>query len=137
MKPRKKALFLYTELAGYFLACVRELNKDMEVHIVRWEVNAEAPFAFEFDPDWKIYERNQYITKELIDLSEQIQPDVIICSGWIDEGYTSVAKHWMAKVPTVLSLDNHYTGSLRQRVGRFDLYGQSPIDGHLLGDRWF
>jgi hypothetical protein len=31
----KKILFLYTELAGYFEACIRELNtKDVEIHIV-------------------------------------------------------------------------------------------------------
>ena len=73
MNKRKKVLFLYTELASYFLACVKELSKDMDVAIVRWEVNPEAPFVFDFDPEWKIYERNEYISKELIELSPRIR----------------------------------------------------------------
>jgi glycosyltransferase involved in cell wall biosynthesis len=36
----------------------------------------------------------------------------------VDEGYNAVAKHWKDKKPTLLSLDNHYTGSIRQQIGR-------------------
>lgn len=115
-KPR--ILFLYTEIAHYFIACVKELHKSADIAIIRWAVNDEAPFAFEFHPEWQVFERNQFVSKELISFSEEFEPDIIISSGWIDEGYNSVAKHWMGKVPTILSLDNHYTGSIRQQIGR-------------------
>lgn len=118
MKNRPRILFLYTEIAQYFIACVKELHKSADIAIVRWAVNDEAPFTFEFHPEWQVFERNQFITKELIEFTEEFQPDVIVCSGWVDEGYNAVAKHWKDKKPTLLSLDNHYTGSIRQQIGR-------------------
>ena len=118
MSKRPRILFLYTEIANYFLACIKELHKSADISIVRWAVNKEAPFTFEFHPEWQVFERNQFITKELIAFSEEFDPDIIVCSGWIDEGYNAVAKHWKNKVPTVISVDNHYTGSIRQQIGR-------------------
>ena len=57
-----RIVFLYTELAGYFLACINELTKrdDVEVHIFRWPVNKEAPFNFNFNNKVKIYNRNDF-----------------------------------------------------------------------------
>lgn len=118
MKRKPRILFLYTEIAHYFLACVKELHNSADIAIIRWAVNDEAPFTFEFHPEWQVFERNQFVSKELISFSEEFEPDIIISSGWIDEGYNTVAKHWMGKVPTLLSLDNHYTGSIRQQIGR-------------------
>jgi len=118
MRNRPRILFLYTEIAHYFIACIKELHKEADIAIVRWAVNDEAPFTFEFHPEWQVFERNQFITKELLRFSEEFQPDVIVCSGWVDEGYNAVAKHWKGRKPTLLSLDNHYTGSIRQQIGR-------------------
>ena len=47
MSPKPKIVFLYSEVAGYFLACAKELANSAEVLIVRWPVNSEAPFQFE------------------------------------------------------------------------------------------
>ena len=55
-----KFLFLYTEIADYFLACCEELSKHGEVHVVRWPVNKEAPFQFQNQQNIKIYNRNDY-----------------------------------------------------------------------------
>src|SRR5688572_27242054 len=55
-----KIVFLYTELAGYFLACVEALSKNAEVMIVRWPVNKEAPFQFSTPGSVKIYNRNEW-----------------------------------------------------------------------------
>lgn len=118
MDKRPRILFLYTEIATYFLACVKELHKSADIAIIRWAVNKEAPFSFEFHPEWQVFERDQFVTKELIAFSEEFDPSVIVSSGWVDEGYNSVNKHWYSKIPTVLSLDNHYTGSIRQQIGR-------------------
>lgn len=118
MERRPRILFLYTEIASYFLACINELHKSADIAIVRWAVNKEAPFTFEFHPDWQVFEREQFVTKQLIEFSEEFKPDLIVNSGWVDVGYNAVAKHWKGKVPTLISLDNHYTGSIRQQIGR-------------------
>ncbi len=115
---RKKILFLYTELAGYFISCVKELaeKNNVEVHIVRWPINKEAPFGFNFPGSIKIYERSGYAEKELYDLVEEISPDLIYCAGWMDKGYLGICKKWRGKVSTILGFDNKWEGSLKQRL---------------------
>lgn len=115
-----RILFLYTELAGYFLSCITELkNKvDCEVHIVRWPVNNEAPFDFSFSNKIQVYDRNKYSSFDaLLKLSSKIAPDVIYCSGWVDKGYLSVCKRFRKKIPVIVGIDNKWTGSFKQRLG--------------------
>ncbi|MFB6257812.1 MAG: glycosyltransferase family 4 protein [Flavobacteriales bacterium] len=112
-------LFLYTELAEYFMACARRLHRTegVEVHIVRWPVNSEAPFRFHVPEGMGIHDRSDYEEGRLMELVEHIAPDRIICSGWIDKAYLKIVEAWAGKVPTVLILDNQWSGSFRQRIG--------------------
>ena len=115
----KKILFLYTELAGYFEACIRELNnRDVDIHIVRWPVNKEAPFQFSFPDDVKMYDRSDYGNDELLKLVKGISPDVIISSGWVDKGYLKVCRYFKGKIPVVLSMDNQWLGTMKQQIAR-------------------
>ncbi len=109
-----RVLFLYTELAEYFLKCCEELSKVAEVHIIRWPVNKEAPFEFEFPGKIKIYSKNDYNYEELQKLMQNIQPEMIICSGWIDKEYLKLTKPYFKKIPSVLTCDTHGKGSLKQ-----------------------
>lgn len=111
-------LFLYTELADYFLKCCDELSKSANVHIVRWPVNKEAPFAFEFSDKIKIYEKHTYSLQQLKELVRQIKPDMIVCSGWVDKDYLKVIKPYYGKIPTVMSCDTHWRGDLKQQLAR-------------------
>ena len=109
-------LFLYSEIASYTLSCVNELLKrGEEVQIIRWPVNAEAPFEFDFD-GLEVLERNQFTDAELIEHVEKLSPDIIISSGWMDKGYLKVNRAMMGKVPTVLTLDNHWRGDTKQKL---------------------
>ncbi|HLW08310.1 MAG TPA: glycosyltransferase family 4 protein [Marinilabiliaceae bacterium] len=110
-------LFLYTELANYFLAGVKELSKNgHSVHIVRWPVNKEAPFEFEFPENVTVYDRDNYDTKGLINLANSIDPHLLITSGWIDRGYTKVSRSFKNRIPTLLTMDNQWHGTFRQKV---------------------
>jgi glycosyltransferase involved in cell wall biosynthesis len=109
-----KVLFLYTEIADYFLKCCEELAKSAEVNIIRWPVNKEAPFEFKYSEKIKVYDKNKYNFSQLEDLVGNIQPDIIICSGWIDKDYLKITKPYFKKIPTVLSCDTHWRGSLKQ-----------------------
>ncbi|HEX8514884.1 MAG TPA: glycosyltransferase [Bacteroidia bacterium] len=115
---KKKIVFLYTELATYFLACVEELQKHpaLEIHIVRWNVNAEAPFNFSFSSDIFIYNRTDYNDTELTLLIAEIDPSVIYSSGWTDKGYLRVCKRHKKKVPVILGFDNQWKGTLKQYI---------------------
>ncbi len=112
-----KILFLYTELAGYTLACLHELEKHVdELHVVRWPVNNEAPFKFEFSEKTRVYERNSLSNEELLKLSKGISPDIIYVSGWVDKGYLQVCKHFKGNIPVVVGFDNQWTGGLKQNL---------------------
>ncbi len=113
-------LFLYTELAEYFMACARKLHaqEGAEVHIVRWPVNPEAPFEFTVPEGMGTYDRTTYNDEALRELVARISPDRIFCSGWIDQGYLKVLKDYAGRIPTVLILDNQWKASLRQQIAR-------------------
>lgn len=111
-----KVLFLYTELADYFLKCCEELSSIADVHIIRWPINKEAPFQFEFSEKIKIYDKNNYNFFELENLVKGIGPDIVICSGWVDKDYLKLVKPYFKKIPTVLTCDTHWNGSLKQQL---------------------
>jgi glycosyltransferase involved in cell wall biosynthesis len=112
-------LFLYTEIAPYFLACCNALlqNPDVKVHVIRYPVNNEAPFAFTNESnDIVLYNRKNYSGEQLKELVNNLNPSVIICSGWIDKDYLKICKSYFGKIPTVLTLDTHWRGDLKQRI---------------------
>jgi hypothetical protein len=109
-----KVVFLYTELAAYFLKCCETLAKQAEIHIIRWPVNKEAPFEFNENKGIKLYTKSDYTYAELKTLVQAIQPDVMVCSGWIDKDYLKICKPYFGKIPTVLTCDTHWKGSLKQ-----------------------
>ncbi len=113
-----KILFLYSELSGYFLSCTNELSQhDVDVHIVRWPVNKEAPFQFDINPQIKVYDKGDYNTKQaLLHLIKSINPSLIVASGWMDKEYLYVCKQFKGKIPTVMSMDNHWMGTLKQHL---------------------
>ena len=115
---KKRALILYTEIAGYTITCINktiDLYPDVEFYVVRWPVNKEAPFKFELNSAY-IYERNDFTNEQLLELANTINPDLIISSGWMDKGYVNVCKHYKGKIKTVLALDNHWLGGLKHKI---------------------
>lgn len=119
MSSATRILFLYTEMAGYFLACVRALAaRNVEVAVVHWPVNPEAPFDFSGMEGAAFHDRQQLTDEQLHALVEAFNPSVIVCSGWLDKGYVAVCRKWFGRVPTVLTSDNHWTGKPKQQLAR-------------------
>jgi glycosyltransferase involved in cell wall biosynthesis len=119
MEKRKKCLFLFTELAGYIVACMKHLaaNQPAEVHVVRWPVNAVAPFQFSLEGDHiTFYERKNFNDAQLLEFAKKLDPDIILCSGWIDKGYNNICRNFKNRIPTVLGLDNPWRRTARQQV---------------------
>lgn len=115
----KKIVFLYSELATYFLACVEKLAAvpGIEVHIVRWKVNNEAPFRFSFPDTIKICDRETFASADaLLQFVNTLNPSVIYTSGWMDKGYLAVCKAYKKKIPVIVGFDNQWKGSLKQRI---------------------
>ncbi len=113
-KP-KKVLFLYTELAGYIINCMEALAETgVDVYVIHWPVNAEAPFMFNKENrKCKYEERSKYSTVSLLAAARSIEPDMIVCSGWIDKGYLRVCRAMQESCRTVIALDNQPPKTLK------------------------
>lgn len=116
MAPKSKIVFLYSEIAGYFLACAKVLATKADVLVVRWPVNSEAPFKFEKIDGLEIVCKTDFDLLGLVNKVRDFNPDKIVCSGWMDKDYLKIIKAYKKKIPTVLTLDNHWTGSFKQRL---------------------
>ena len=117
-QKRKKVLFLYFELAGYFLACVNRLIETyaVDVHIVRYPVNAVAPFDFKDDERIKFYEYSDFDRTSLLEFAKALNPDMIYICGWSNKDYVAVGKLFRNKIPVLLTFDNPWLGTLKQRI---------------------
>lgn len=114
-----KVLVLYSEIAGYFVACVERFVAlyGAEVHIVRWPINPEAPFQFPALPGITYHERNDFDKAGLVALGKEIDADVVYIAGWIDKDYLAVAKHYYRKgTPVIAAFDTQWLGSWRQKM---------------------
>ena len=117
----QKTLVLYTELADYILNSFDYFadKHNAEIHIVHWPINSEAPFNFKNSEDLKLYNKSDYNKESLLQLIEGINPDVIICAGWMDKDYIRIVKNYKSQIPTILTMDNHWEGNLKQQILRF------------------
>ncbi|HNQ12804.1 MAG TPA: glycosyltransferase [Bacteroidia bacterium] len=122
MNQRKKILFLYFELAGYFTACIEHLvsKHAVEIHVVRYPVNSVAPFQFDNGNDLiRYYERSEFSQEQLIQFCRELNPDLIVCNGWSDTLYVETCKHFKNQIPYVLTFDNPWRNTFKQNIARF------------------
>ena len=125
-KKQRTVLVLYTELAPYVLASLNAFveHSKMKVELVRWPVNAEAPFDLSFHPSITVHERRTLDDSGLLTLAERTAPDLVFASGWVDKGYLKVCRAMRKKgVPTVMTFDTAWRGGAKQVIsavlGRF------------------
>jgi glycosyltransferase involved in cell wall biosynthesis len=116
MMEKKSIVFLYSELAGYFLSCITALNEQFggKIYVVHWPINPEAPFEFDFPSGIELIEKSK--VTNLVDYIDSCSPMTIVCSGWMDKEYLKVCKVFKKRCNTILTMDNHWTGSLKQRL---------------------
>src|SRR5690606_40222672 len=67
-----------------------------EVHIVRWPLNQEAPFKFGEREGLVLHERKAFSTRALRRFAKELQPDIIIASGWVRSEERRVGKECRA-----------------------------------------
>ncbi|HRD51522.1 MAG TPA: glycosyltransferase family 4 protein [Flavobacteriales bacterium] len=110
-------LVLYTELAPYVLAGLNALveRTGASIHLVRWPVNKEAPFALAFHSRITVHERASLTADGLVDLVTRVRPSLTITSGWVDKAYLRAATE--AKRlggASVIALDTAWRGHWKQ-----------------------
>jgi glycosyltransferase involved in cell wall biosynthesis len=112
-----KVVILYSELAEYSVSCFRSLSSEAEIMLVHWPVNPEAPFQMDLS-FCRTISRETVSNNELEQVVAEFEPGIILCSGWMDKGYLKTCKSMKSRSVTVLSMDNHWFGTLKQQVAR-------------------
>ncbi|MEH6679304.1 MAG: glycosyltransferase family 4 protein [Sediminicola sp.] len=110
-------LFLYSEVAGYFLSAAKMLvtRHHYKVHIVTRPPNPEAPYDFPQEDGIVFYGRKEMDTQKIMALYTQLNPVLVYISGWNDKQYLQAARKIRKdKVPVICSCDNPWRGDLRQ-----------------------
>lgn len=113
-----KILFLYTELADYTLACLKNLKKkEAEIMVIHFPVNPEAPFLFQFQGIGAFKCVDEFRDYEsLVSYIKEFNPEKIVCCGWIKKWYLRICWEYKRKAVCILTLDNHWYGSTRQHI---------------------
>jgi glycosyltransferase involved in cell wall biosynthesis len=115
---KMRLLFLYTELSGYFIACLKilaEISK-AEIMVIHWDINQEAPFNFTFPGNIQFIPKSTLKFNELVNYSRTFNPDFIYCSGWVDKDYLKIVSTFRKKIPTVIVLDNPWQNRIKQYI---------------------
>ncbi|HMP32547.1 MAG TPA: hypothetical protein PKD85_23270, partial [Saprospiraceae bacterium] len=118
---KKNILFLYSELAAYFLACVDQLQKsyDCRIMVVHWPRHKDAPFDYpHFENVEYIIKNSQSIPQLKIEI-DNFNPNLIFVTGWIDLDYLKIiyTLKRISPVKVVMGLDNPWEGTLKQKLG--------------------
>jgi glycosyltransferase involved in cell wall biosynthesis len=113
-----KILYLYSEVMGYTMATVRALVKaGAEVHIVHWNHKKLTHYQVPSYSNIYIYERSAMDFAALKYLATDLDPEITVLSGWMDNDYLRVARHLRKREAIVITgLDGQWQGTLRQRI---------------------
>lgn len=113
----KNILVLYSEVMGYNLGCFRELVKrGYAVYCIHWDERKKTPYLPKNEPNIVFYKRSTFNAEQILSLAQELQPKLILVSGWMDKGYLPVCKKFMGKIPVISGLDNWWKGNLKQHI---------------------
>jgi len=119
-REKKRVVILFSRLSDYMLSIFKYWVSisDVEIYIIYSRVDGvEAPYIF--DEEMKsiyLYSREKYNHDTLSSLVRDINPYMILCSGWSDRSYLRVVSQYSGKIATIISMDNHYNSSFKQRL---------------------
>jgi glycosyltransferase involved in cell wall biosynthesis len=107
-------LFLYTRLPDYTYKCVEHFVHlyGGKVVIIRYKEDVNTKYHFSENDKISLIYKDDNIRSVIA----SIDPKAIVISGWGDKEYVSIAKKYVSRIPVVLSIDNPWTGSLKQKV---------------------
>lgn len=115
-----RILVLYTRLSGYFIAGLQEFlnaNPHAEINCIAYNPSKDAPFLFPKISRLRIWLRDELDYREVLQLMRSFQPTSIYTVGWSDSLYNKICKDYNGQIPVIVSIDNPWIGSIRQRIG--------------------
>ena len=109
-----KIIYLYAELMPYQVIVFKELIKtySAEIIAVHWDKKKLTPYELPIT-DGVIYKPKSFFKskKELLNFVRLESPDIIYCSGWMDNDYRYVAKKIKRiGIPVIAGSDTQWRG---------------------------
>jgi glycosyltransferase involved in cell wall biosynthesis len=117
--PDKTIVVLYQEMAGYFLKCLETLvdEYNLSILLITYPAKTEAPFKFDYShPKIKHISRTELDYTTLCSLIDEIKPNALYFSGWLDKDYNKIAKRYLGSLNTIVGFDNKWDSSLKQNA---------------------
>lgn len=114
-----KLLLLYSRLSGYLLSCLRELKDsgDIEIAAITYRGSSNAPFEFEAQETPFSWEKHsdELEYAEILEISREFNPEVVIMSGWMNRKYLRTARELRRTgTLTVAGCDTQWAGGAKQ-----------------------
>lgn len=117
----KKIVIFYSCLSDYILNILSTYSSltGNELHIVYIDpVKSEAPFEFDLKGEnMFFYNYDLFDQQELIEFTQKINPNLIICGGWNYKKYNNVIDLVYKKTKCILTMDNQWHGKPKQYLG--------------------
>ncbi|MDC3134057.1 glycosyltransferase [Bacteroidota bacterium] len=114
-----KILILYYEISNYNISCFKELSKKNDLYLVKYDTNKiQAPFQFDFNFPITKYNFKEFNFKKLNKLCNHINPDLILCAGWINKDYLRLCVKNKNSLK-VLGFDTPLKSTLKQYIKSF------------------
>ena len=112
---------LWTELSGYFDACLRALAAlpNVKLLVAHRTPSDMAPFdeaGFAWISDRYSYEPSPNAST-LLQRLERFDPDVLLVSSWHIPAYRKVLRRFSGRTPRILAMDNQWLGTPKQWLG--------------------
>ena len=122
MKKEKQIVILFSRLSDYFLSTLisfLDSNEGFSFIVFKEEPDEkEAPYSLKLNHDKIVFLNNKfYDKKNLLDTVKEIDPVLILCSGWSNSNYMFIVRKLHKKTKVILTMDNHWHGSIRQYFG--------------------
>ncbi len=112
---------LWTSLSGYMNACLKELasRPGVDLFVGHSRIDSDAPYDEELF-GWmkrRLTWRDEGDFERLQAALIEFDPEVVVVAGWHVPLYRRIMKSLDGRCARLMTMDNRWTGSLRQRLG--------------------
>ena len=112
---------LWTSLSGYMNACLKELanRPGVDLFVGHSRIYSDAPY----DEELFGWIKNRLVWQDEGDFEKlkaaltQFDPEVVVVAGWHVPLYRRIMKFLDGRCLRLMTMDNRWTGSFRQRIG--------------------
>ena len=125
----KRILILYSEISVYTQECLNDylsFYPNVKVSLIKWPVNLEAPFNLKWHRNVSVLNKSDV---NLLSFLTNYNPNLILCSGWIDKEYISLLSKVKKSCKKIMLLDNYWKNNIRQNLGL--IYNRVMIKRHF------